>query len=248
MFYFVDLYLTFLKNHSKTVKYFYKILFFLITVSFFQCNEEKKKESVKIKKKINLKKKKEEEILKPWDSLNRHNTEAFLLEYGKQNPETKVIIKTKFGNIKLRLYNDVPVHRANFIFLTKIKYFNTTVIYRVAKNFVIQGGNSDNMYTQRQRRKYGNYLMQPEFRKHRKHKFGALAAARQWEKNPNKLSSPFEFYMVHQRNGAHHLDNEHTVFGEVISGFDTMDKISKVRVGVDEWPIDDIRMTIEILD
>ena len=232
------------------MKVSFKIVILLIIVLFSKCDKEKKEKEniIENKKKLKLKKEKEKEILKPWDSLNSKNTEAFLLEYGKQNPETKVIIKTKFGNIKLRLYNDVPVHRANFIFLTKIKYFNTTVIYRVAKNFVIQGGNSDNMYTQKQRRKYGNYLMQPEFRKHRKHKFGALAAARQWEKNPNKLSSPFEFYMVHQRNGAHHLDNEHTVFGEVISGFDTMDKISKVRVGVDEWPIDDIRMTIEILD
>jgi peptidylprolyl isomerase len=232
------------------VKIFFKIVFLTIITCFFQCNSDKQKKesSIEIEKEINLKKKKEKEITKPWDSLNRNNTEAFLLEYGKQNPETKVIIKTKFGNIKLRLYKDVPVHRANFIFLTKIKYFNTTVIYRVAKNFVIQGGNSDNMYTQKQRRKYGNYLMQPEFRDNRKHKYGALAAARQWEKNPNKLSSPFEFYMVHQKNGAHHLNNEHTVFGEVISGFDTMDKISKVKVGVDEWPIDDINMTIEILD
>ena len=227
-----------------------KILFFLSFLFLYQCNKKTvdKKSIKKVKKKKNIKEKKEKEITKSWDSLNSRNTEAFLLEYGKQNPETKIIIKTKFGNIKLRLFEDVPVHRANFIFLTKIKYFNTTVIYRVAKNFVIQGGNSDNTYTQKQRHKYGNYLMQPEFRNHRTHKFGALAAARQWENNPNKLSSPFEFYMVHKRNGAHHLDNEHTVFGEVISGFDTMDKISKVKVGVDEWPINDIIMTIEILE
>lgn len=232
------------------MKIFFKIVCLLIIISFCKCTQDKKKKrkSTEIEKADVLKKEIEEKITKPWDSLNKNNTEAFLLAYGKQNPETKVVIKTRFGNIELLLYKDVPVHRANFIFLTKIKYFNTTVIYRVAKNFVIQGGNSDNMYTQKQRRKYGNYLMQPEFRNHRTHKFGALAAARQWKKNPNKLSSPFEFYMVHQRNGAHHLDNEHTVFGEVISGFNTMDKISKVKVGVDEWPIDDINMTIEILD
>jgi cyclophilin family peptidyl-prolyl cis-trans isomerase len=227
-------------------------------IVLYQCNQKSTKEEntrenskqEQLKKKNGSKKNSdlEKKIIKPWDSLNSTNTEAFLIAYGKQNPETKVIIKTKFGDIKLRLYEDVPVHRANFIFLTKIKYFNTTVIYRVAKNFVIQGGNSDNMYTQKQRRKYGNYLMQPEFKAHRTHKYGALAAARQWENNPNKLSSPFEFYMVHKRDGAHHLDNEHTVFGEVISGFDTLDKISKVKVGVDEWPVNDIAMTIEILD
>ncbi|UAM99826.1 peptidylprolyl isomerase [Polaribacter litorisediminis] len=235
-----------------------KILAIILIVFLYQCNQKstKEKNTEENKKEEKLKHKNgsktnsdlENKIIKPWDSLNSKNTEAFLTEYGKQNPETKVIIKTKFGDIKLRLYEDVPVHRANFIFLTKIKYFNTTVIYRVAKNFVIQGGNSDNMYTQKQRRKYGNYLMKPEFKAHRTHKYGALAAARQWEKNPNKLSSPFEFYMVHKRDGAHHLDNEHTVFGEVISGFDTLDKISKVKVGVDEWPVNDIAMTIEILN
>jgi cyclophilin family peptidyl-prolyl cis-trans isomerase len=229
------------------MKVLYKIFFLFFLFSLYQCKENKK---VHVEEKINTKKKK---TMKPiierrWDSLNSKNVEAFFTEYGKKNKETKVIIKTKFGNIKLRLYNDVPIHRANFIFLTKIKYFNTTEIYRVAKNFVIQGGNSDETYTRKQRRLYGNYLLKPEFRKNRKHKYGALAAARQWEKNPNKLSSPFEFYIVHNRNGAHHLNNEHTVFGQVIAGFDTMDKISKVKVGVDEWPVDDIIMTVEILE
>lgn len=229
------------------MKIYPKIFLLLLFISFYQCNNEKKsaKETlIKNKKKKN----KKEVITKAWDSLNRHNTEAFLTEYGKQNPETKVVIKTDFGDIKIRLYEDTPVHRANFIFLTKIKYFNTTVFYRIAKNFVLQGGNSDEMYTMKQRRKYGNYLMKPEFRKNRKHKFGALAAARQWENNPDKLSSPFEFYIVHNRNGAHHLNNEHTVFGEVISGFSVMDKMSKVKVGVDEWPVDDVKMKVEILD
>lgn len=233
----------------------FRILFLLaIFITFYQCKEQKKNKVVKPtfekKKESNVKIKatQEKKIVKPWDSLNRHNTEAFLIEFGKQNPETKVLIKTEFGNIKLRLYNDVPIHRANFIFLTKIKYFNTTVFYRVAKNFVIQGGNSDEMYTQKERNKYGNYLLKPEFRKNRKHKYGALAAAREWDHNPNKLSSPFEFYMVQKKSGAYHLDNEHTVFGEVISGFDTMTKISKVRVGEDEWPVDDIKMEIEIIE
>lgn len=231
------------------MKFFSKaiLLSFIILCSCHQKEKQKQKIQTQITEK-NIKKVKEKEVEKSWDSLNSSNVEAFLTKYGKQNPETKVIIKTKFGNIKLRLYEDVPIHRANFIFLTKIGYFNTTVIYRVAKNFVIQGGNSDNWYTQKQRRKYGNYLMQPEFKKHRTHKYGALAVAREWENNPDKLSSPFEFYMVHKRSGAHHLDGEHTVFGEVISGFDTMDKISRVKVGVDEWPVDDIPITIEILD
>ena len=222
------------------------MFFFII-----QCDE--KKENTK-KKIINkepekvIKEEKEKVVEKPWDSINYQNSEAFLTEFGKQNPENKVIIKTKFGNISLRLYEDTPLHRANFIFLTKINYFNSTEIYRVAKNFVIQGGNSDRIATLKQRRKYGYYLLNPEFRSHRTHKYGALAAARDWDDNPNKVSSPFEFYIVHKRSGAHHLNGEHTVFGEVISGFDTMDKISEVKVGSDEWPIENIPITVEILD
>ena len=228
------------------MKIFLKLSLIVAFIAFYQCKDEKK--SIVKRPTIEKKKKEEKKIVKAWDSLNRHNTEAFLTEFGKQNPETKVLIKTDFGEIKIRLFEDVPIHRANFIFLTKIKYFNTTVFYRIARNFVIQGGNSDEMYTQKERRKYGNYLLKPEFRKDRKHKYGALAAARQWKKNPNKLSSPFEFYIVQKKSGAYHLDNEHTVFGEVISGFDTMEKISKVKVGVDEWPIDDVKMTVEIID
>lgn len=218
-----------------------------MAIFFFNCNQKNEKE-INIDAKNSIMKKQEKILKNPWDSLNSKNTEAFLTKYGNQNSETKVIIKTKYGDIRIKLYEDIPIHRANFIFLTKIKYFNSTVIYRVAKNFVIQGGNSDNFYTQIQRKKYGNYLMKPEFNSNRKHKYGTLAAAREWENNPEKLSSPFEFYIVQKKSGAHHLDGEHTVFGEVISGFETMEKISKVKVGIDEWPIEDIKMTIEILD
>ena len=185
---------------------------------------------------------------KTWDSLHKHNVEVFLKEYGKQHTETKVIISTDYGDIQLRLFNDTPLHRANFIFLTKIQYFDTTVFYRIAKNFVIQGGNSDNFQTIKDRYKYGNYKLPTEFRKNRTHSYGALAAARDWKNNPNKLSSPFEFYIVQNKKGAHHLNNEHTVFGEVISGFSTLDKIAELKVGEDEWPEVDVNMKVRILD
>ncbi|MDA9348862.1 peptidylprolyl isomerase [Polaribacter sp.] len=222
-----------------------KILLLLFFVVFYQCEKEKKAPLKKAPLKLE---KKEKRIEKAWDSLNKHNVTTFLTAYGEKNKETKILIKTGYGNIKIRLFKDTPLHRANFIFLTKIKYFDTTVFYRVAKNFVLQGGNSDNFQTVKDRYKYGNYKLPTEFRKNRKHKYGALAAARDWKKNPEKLSSPFEFYIVQNRKGAHHLNYEHTVFGEVISGFDTMDKIAKIKVGEDEWPEEDVNMKVEILD
>jgi len=223
-------------------------LFIVLTLTsvFFSCDE--KKEEQPIVPQIQPKKKLIKKVEKSWDILNKHNVEAFFTEYEKKNKETKVIIKTDYGNIKLRLYNDTPIHRANFIFLTKIKYFDKTVFYRVAKNFVIQGGNSDEYDAMKHRYKYGNYLMKPEFRANRKHKYGALAAAREWENNPDKLSSPFEFYIVQNRKGAHHLNNEHTVFGEVISGWETIDKISKLETDVKEWPLVDVNMKVEIIN
>ena len=218
----------------------------LLLLGAIACDDTKKQEkTLSIDKKKNVLK--NTPIEKSWDSLKHYNVGAFFTEYAKLNKETIVVIKTKFGDIKLRLYNNTPIHRANFIFLTKIGYFDTTVFYRVAPNFVIQGGNSDDFYTMKQRHKYGNYLMKPEFRPNRKHKYGALAAAREWENNPDKLSSPFEFYIVQNRKGAHHLDNEHTVFGQVISGFATIDKIANLEAGVDEWPKVDVHMKIEVI-
>jgi cyclophilin family peptidyl-prolyl cis-trans isomerase len=225
----------------KLFKLLTSIVIIIIIVS---CDDEKKEQ---LKPTIVKEATPEQKIQKPWDSLKHHNVDAFFTEYEKENKETTVIIKTDYGNITLLLYNDTPIHRANFIFLTKIGYFDTTVFYRVAPNFVIQGGNSDNFYTMKQRHKYGNYLMNPEFRPNRKHAYGALAAARYWEGNPNKLSSPFEFYIVQNRKGAHHLDNEHTVFGEVISGFSTIDKIANLKAGIDEWPTVDVNMKIEVV-
>ena len=71
----------------------------------------------------------------------------FLYEYEKQHKERYVRIITDYGNIDIELFNETPYHRANFIFLTKQKYFDGTVFHRVVKNFVIQGGNSVTVFS-----------------------------------------------------------------------------------------------------
>jgi len=182
------------------------------------------------------------------DSIDTKNVVEFLTKYGKLNKETIVLIKTRLGEIKIRLYKDTPLHRANFIFLSKIGYFDSTCFYRVVPDFIIQGGNSERITTMRYRNKYRNYKMPSEFKSNRKHKYGAIAMARDWENNPHKKSNPFEFYIIQSRDGGHHLDGEHTVFGEVISGFSTMDKIVNLKTGSDEWPLDDVFMKVEVLD
>ena len=219
----------------------------------FSCKKERKpsiNEDIPIKesKKTEIKKKKKQQKKVILDSLNNKNAIAYFTEYGKQNKETLVRFKTRLGNIDIKLYNNTPLHKANFIFLTKKKYFNTTCFHRVVPNFIIQGGDSENQTTVNFRNKYKHYLLPPEFRKNRKHKRGVIAIARDWEYNPEKLSTPFEFYIVLNKRGEHHLDNEHTVFGEIIKGMSVVDQISKLRTGSDEWPFDDVFITATILD
>lgn len=172
----------------------------------------------------------------------------FMTKYGKENPEDKVRIKTRFGNIDLQLFHDTPLHRANFIFLVKNDYFDNTFFHRVAENFVIQGGNSDLPSTNKKRHYIGNYLIPSEFEAGHKHVRGSLSAAKYAEQNVSKASSPYEFFIVQSHRGAPHIDNEHTVFGRVIRGMDVVDSISKVRVDGSEWPLRNIYIDAEIIE
>ena len=164
----------------------------------------------------------------------------FLTEYGKNNPEERITIYSSFGKIEVKLFKDTPLHRANFIRLAKIGYFETTFFHRVLDNFVVQGGNSDNISTQKVRAAVGDYLIPSEFSSTHQHHRGAFSAAKYAEQNVSKASSPFEFFIVQGKRGAHHLDNDHTVFGEVTSGMDVVDKIAKVKTDASEWPLRNI--------
>ena len=67
-----------------------------------------------------------------------------LLEKGyAQEPETRAVIETNFGNMVVKLYNDTPLHRDNFVRLAKAGHYDGNLFYRVVKDFVIQGGSSD---------------------------------------------------------------------------------------------------------
>lgn len=189
----------------------------------------------------------EAKLKKPADSINNKNTVAFLEKYGSLNPETDLVIKTRLGDIGLRLYEDTPLHRASFVLLAKVGYFDTTCFYRVVPDFIIQGGESERLDTQRYKARYMRYKIPPEFRENRQHKYGAIALARDWVNNPQKKSTAFEFYIIQNRKGAHHLDGEHTVFGEVTYGFETIDKIVSLEAGSDEWPLEDVFMKIEVV-
>lgn len=172
----------------------------------------------------------------------------FLLDYGEKNKETKVRISTKFGDIEIQLFKETPLHRANFIYLTRKKYFDETFFYRVAKNFVIQGGNSDRNQMALKRFEIGDdYTLPQEQIPGKTHERGSVALSKQWVDNPSNRSTPFEFFIVVAKNGAHHLDGEHTIFGKVTKGMHVVDKISNVPVDSSEWPKENIFIKAEVL-
>src|SRR5687768_6910505 len=72
--------------------------------------------------------------------ITKDNVKSVLTEYGRENPETNVSIETSFGTMKIKLYDNTPLHRANFIKLIKEDYYEDAEFYRIVNGFVIQGG------------------------------------------------------------------------------------------------------------
>ena len=148
-----------------------------------------------ITKKVNKK------VLKETNLLTNQNVKQKLIDFGIKNKEEKVLIRTELGNIMIRLYKNTPLHRANFLLLAKRKFFDSTIFYRVIRNFMIQGGNSDKNNMLQKMAKIGLYRVPPEINPKNIHKRGALAMAvqEQFYKDPTKLnlsSSPYNFYII----------------------------------------------------
>ncbi|MEI3155155.1 MAG: peptidylprolyl isomerase [Odoribacter sp.] len=106
---------------------------------------------------------------------------CWILDGFTQEKEVKAVIETNLGNIAVKLYNDTPTHRDNFIPLAKAGHYDGTLFYRVIKNFVIQGGSSDSRKAIKgQAIGYGKPLViDAEIKPEHFHKKGALAAPRQ---------------------------------------------------------------------
>ena len=112
----------------------------------------------------------------------------------------KVKIDTSLGEITVRLYDETPLHRDNFVKLAKEGYFDGMLFHRVIRDFMIQGGDPDSK-TASPGQSLGTggpgYTIEAEIRKDLFHKRGALAAARQGDQvNPQRRSSGSQFYIV----------------------------------------------------
>jgi len=181
--------------------------------------------------------------------LTDKNVIDFLFEYEKNNKENHVRIYTSFGEIEILLYNNTPYHRSNFIYLTKKKYFEGTQFYRVINDFVIQAGNSDNIKVSKKRRDIGKYLLPNDFNKGHTHKRGMVSMPSSSVDNPYKMASPFEFFIVQKKDGAHHLNGNYTIFGEVIDGMETVDIIANLPTDNRDWPLNNVYINkVEIVN
>lgn len=192
-------------------------------------------------------------------------------------PGTRVKITTDSGVMIIRLYDKTPQHRDNFIKLANEHFFDSLLFHRVIQGFMIQGGDPQSKNAQPgQMLGMGDvgYTIPAEFDTSLFHKKGALAAAR--TPNPAKASSGCQFYIVQgnkqtdndlnntemgkgikysakQRNiyktigGVPFLDQDYTVFGEVESGLNIIDKIASVPKAPGDRPIGDVRMKIEVI-
>ena len=219
---------------------------FLLTLSCQDTKSSNQKEkeittevtvqSEKLQERSENKEIKEQEPFK----LNEENAISFFYDYEKTLTENKVKLTTSMGSFTIELFENVPYHRANFIFLAKKGYFDNTMFHRVVKNFIIQGGNADNQQTAKKRSEIGRYLLPPDTRKGHQHHRGVISMPSSDRDNPHKLASPYEFFIVVTKPGSYHLDGDYTAFGKVIDGMDVVDRINNVEVDAGDWPMQNV--------
>jgi len=191
-----------------------------------------------------------------------------------QQNNSYVKIETEQGSCIVKLYNETPVHRDNFIKLVKSGYFNTTTFNRILKGFVIQGGDPDSLYDRSKSLNPEQYWIKPEFNPGLYHKRGAVAMGR--DGNSAKESFTTQFYIVdgkkytldqleavEKKYGTHipevqrqvynniggtpALDHDYTVFGEIIKGINLIDKITAQKVNKDGNPDKKVWMKLSVI-
>lgn len=212
---------------------------------FFSCSESEKKSNSdptttsmvkESKPSIQVEKEAETESF----TLTEENAIPFFFDYEKTLEEDHLTFETSFGNFTVKLYVDVPYHRANAVYLAKKGYFDNTMFHRVVENFIIQGGNADTPDLSKKRKAIGRYLLPPDTDKNHSHHRGVISMPSSDIDNPHKLASPFEFFIVVTKPGSYHLDGNYTAFGEVIEGMEVVDQINAVAVDQGDWPLQNV--------
>ena len=197
-----------------------------------------------------------------------------VLSCSEPKGEKHAIISTSMGDIEILLYDQTPLHRDNFIKLVTEKYYDGLLFHRVMPGFVIQGGDPESRAATADAFLGGGgpgYQINAEIGA--PHFKGTLAAAR--NQNPEKKSSGSQFYITIGRpvtemelnqteqlkgikynpeqrekykamGGLPSLDNDYTVFGEVVSGMDIAEKIANMPGNPANRPLDNVTMKIRL--
>jgi peptidylprolyl isomerase len=154
----------------------------------------------------------------------------------------KVLLETSMGNITIQLRDDMPITTENFKKLVQQGVYDGTVFHRVIADFMIQGGDPTGTG-------FGDPSIpniKDEFSEkaeNNKNKRGTIAMAKKGDPTtgqviPDSGSSQFFINVVYKS----HLDNEYSVFGEVIEGMDVVDRISEVATDANDRPIENVTL------
>lgn len=196
----------------------------------------------------------------------------FLFAVSCKEKSTFVNFETDYGDIVIRLYDQTPIHKANFERLVKEGFYDGVLFHRVINDFMIQTGDPDSKGAPMEQMVGAGgpgYTIPAEFHDSIFHKKGAVAAAR--DNNPEKASSGSQFYIVEGKKflpqelkniesknnvdfseeqekyyqeigGTPFLDQNYTIFGEVIRGMDVVEKISEVETNHADRPVQNVKI------
>ncbi len=161
-----------------------------------------------------------------------------------QEHDYLVILETDYGNMMLLLFDDTPRHKENFVKLAQAGVYNGNLFHRVIEHFMIQSGDpSSSNVTPSWKPDIIPPHVPAEINPNLSHRRGTLGAARYGgERNPEKNSSPTQFYIVRHDRAAPHLDGEYTVFGQVMSGMEVIDSIAVKPTDDNDRPTDPVRI------
>jgi len=168
----------------------------------------------------------------------------FKQEEIKKMAETQAVIETKFGSITLKFFPEVaPNHVNNFIELAKKGFFDGTTFHRVIPGFMIQGGDPKSKDINKAAHGTGGpgYTVNAEFND-KPHKRGTLSMAR--SASPDSAGSQFFICVA----DAPFLDRQYTVFGQVASGMDVVDKIVSQPRDSRDNPNERVEMKVKIIE
>jgi cyclophilin family peptidyl-prolyl cis-trans isomerase len=175
---------------------------------------------------------------KPNYNVDPSQVEKALRIQEKEYPQTKILGETRLGNFEITLANETTLHRINFVRLVKMGYFTDRYFYRNVYEIGMQGGGefADRLA----------YLVPAEYPDHLKPERGTIAMARYDEGNPEKASSPTEFFIVTNTEQAARFYKQYVVFGKITKGLAVIDSIQKQR-SFDEKPVIPVKFTLSLL-